>query len=98
LPQVLTTADDFMLRIAMSVKTFSFDKLEQSIPHDWDNSPSSESRHGELSQLPNLPKQAPDLKRLFGIWTSSLAIFVVRQPFYKRFLWAALMVCLRRST
>jgi len=87
-----------MLQIAMSVKAFSLDKLEQSIPRDWDKSPSSESRHGELSQPPNLPKQAPNLKQLLGIWTSSLAIFVVRQPFYKRFLWAALMVCLRRST
>jgi hypothetical protein len=87
-----------MLRITMSVKAFSFDKSEQSILRDCDNSPPSESRHGELSQLPNLPKQAPDLKRLLGIWTSSVAIFVARQPFYKRFLWAALMVCLRRST
>jgi hypothetical protein len=94
---VSTTADvldDFMLRIAMSAKAFSFDKLEQSTPRHWDNSPSSESRHGEISQLPNLPKQAPGLKLLLGIWTSSLAIFVARQPFYKRFLWAALMVCL----
>lgn len=97
----MTTADildDFMLRIAMSVKAFPFDKFEQSIPRDWDNSPPGERRRGELPQQPNLSKQAPDLKQLLGIWTSSLAIFVARQPFYKRFLWAALMVCLPRST
>jgi hypothetical protein len=81
----------------MSVKAFSFDKLEQSIPRDCDNSTSSESKHGEFSQLSNLPKQAPDLKQLLGIWTSFLAIFVARPPFYKRFLWAALMVCFAKK-
>jgi hypothetical protein len=87
-----------MLRIAMSVKGFSFNKFEQSIPRDWDNSPSSERRHEKPSQPSNLSNLATDLKQLIGIWTSSLAIFVARQPLYKRFLWAALMVCLPRST
>jgi hypothetical protein len=82
----------------MSVKAFSSEKLEQSIPRDWDNSPSSKRRHGEPSQLSNLSNLATDLKQLLGIWTSSLAILVARQPLYKRFLRAALMVCLPRST
>lgn len=88
----------------MSAKGFSFQESEKGVPFEWRKRPSSDSSHEEHSQLSNVSEQAPGVKRLLGIWLSALALFAARlllvplqrthQPFYKRFLWAALMVCL----
>jgi hypothetical protein len=92
----------------MSTKGFSFQKSEKGVPFEWRKRPSSDNSHEEHPQLSNVSEQAPGINRLLGIWLSALALFMARlllvplqrthQPFYKRFLWAALMVCLPKST
>ena len=54
-----------------------------------------------------LTKQRGDAQRMLGMWISILTVFVARkyvipierdrQPFYKRFLWAAIVVCISNT-
>jgi hypothetical protein len=97
-----------MLRVAMSAKGFPFEKSVKDVHLGWPQRPSTERGYEEHPKLSDVSMQTPDVKRLLGIWVSALALFMgrlllaplqpVRQPFYKRFLWAALMACLPTST
>jgi hypothetical protein len=97
-----------MLSVAMSAQGFPFQKSEKGVRLGCGQPPSSDRRYEEHSQLSKLSKQQLDVRGLLGIWVSALALFMARllllplertrQPFYKRFMWAALMVCLPKRT